>query len=208
MKRVAVFVSGGGTNLQALIDAKASGGMPHVSLVLVVASRPKIQAIERAQSAGIPCKVVSRRDFADDDMFDQALTTLLLEYMVDVVVLAGYLTILGKRLIDTYEGRMINVHPSLIPSFCGKGWYGLKVHRAVLERGVRVTGATVHLVNGIPDGGRILAQKAVEVRDGDTPETLQKRVMVQAEQVLLPKEMERLCQKISTMDEADDEKKY
>ena len=193
MKRVAVLVSGGGTNLQALIDASTAGFIPHAQLSLVVASRAGIGAMERARLAGIPNIVVAPKDFADRDAFDEALAAVLREFGIEVVVLAGYLTILGPRVLGAFSERIINVHPSLIPSFSGDGWYGLRPHRAALERGVKVTGATVHLVDEVTDGGRILAQKAVEIVEGDTPETLQQRVMQQAEWVLLPKVLEQLC---------------
>lgn len=193
MKRVAVLVSGGGTNLQALIDAASAGDMPHASLALVVSSKPDAYALERAQTAGIETAVLCRRDFADSAAFDEALTALLQEKAIDVVVLAGYLTILGEKVIKAFPDRIINVHPSLIPAFCGEGYYGLRVHEAALERGCKVTGATVHLVNEIVDGGRILLQKAVEIFPEDTAETLQKRVMEQAEWVLLPQAVEGLC---------------
>lgn len=193
MKRVAVLVSGGGTNLQALIDAKRAGELPEAEFSLVVSSRGGVYALKRAEAAGIPTCVVDRRDFGGPEEFDQALLAALQKARVDLVVLAGFLSILGSAVINAYSGRIINVHPSLIPSFCGKGYYGLKVHRAALEYGVKVTGATVHLVNEVPDGGRILLQKAVDVLPGDTPERLQKRVMEQAEWVLLPQALALLC---------------
>ena len=193
MLRIAVLVSGGGTNLQAIIDAKAAGRIENGALALVVASRPGIFALERAQKADIPTAVVRRKDFADQDAFDQALLGLLADYQIDLVVLAGYLTILSPTVIRAYPRRILNIHPSLIPSFCGEGFYGLKVHQAALEKGVKVTGATVHFVNEIPDGGEILLQKAVEVQADDTPETLQRRVMEQAEWQLLPLAIEMCC---------------
>lgn len=184
--RIAVLVSGGGTNLQALIDAQESGSLSCGKLALVISSKPSVMALERARFAGIPSLVIEGGDEA-------ALCQALQAHETDVIVLAGYLRILSADFIRRYEGRIINVHPSLIPAFCGKGYYGLRVHEAALARGVKVTGATVHIVNEIPDGGRILMQKAVDVLDGDTPQTLQKRVMEQAEWVLLPKATEQLC---------------
>ena len=196
MTRIAVMVSGGGTNLQALLDAAAAGRIPHGEFALVIASIPSAYALERAKKAGIESTVVRRKDYPDQDSFDQAIVDVLHEHDIDMVILAGYLSILGGVMIEAYRDRIINIHPSLIPSFCGKGFYGLKVHEAALERGVKVTGATVHLVNEIPDGGRILLQKAVAVEDGDTPEVLQKRVMEQAEWILLPQAAELLARQL------------
>ena len=196
MTRIAVMVSGGGTNLQALLDAAAAGRIPHGEFALVIASNPSAYALERAKKAGIESTVVRRKDYPDQDSFDQAIVDVLHEHDIDIVILAGYLSILGGVMIEAYRDRIINIHPSLIPSFCGKGFYGLKVHEAALERGVKVTGATVHLVNEIPDGGRILLQKAVAVEDGDTPEVLQKRVMEQAEWILLPQAAELLARQL------------
>ena len=192
MLNVAVLVSGGGTNLQAILDAKAAGGLAHAKIALVLASRPGVYALERAAKAGVPGVVVSRRDYAAHGEYDAALLAALRAHDIDVVVLAGFLSILGKPVIEAYPDRILNVHPSLIPSFCGAGYYGLRVHEAALAKGVKVTGATVHLVNEIPDGGRILLQKAVEVLPDDTPETLQKRVMVEAEWKLLPQALDEL----------------
>ena len=158
MTRIAVMVSGGGTNLQALLDAAAAGRIPHGEFALVIASNPSAYALERAKKAGIESTVVRRKDYPDQDSFDQAIVDVLHEHDIDMVILAGYLSILGGVMIEAYRDRIINIHPSLIPSFCGKGFYGLKVQEAALERGVKVTGATVHLVNEIPDGGRILLQ--------------------------------------------------
>lgn len=186
MLKTAVFVSGGGTNLQALLDAEKVGMFPHTEIALVVASKPGVFALERAAKAGVPGCVVARKAYAAPEDYDAALLEILRAHNIDVVVLAGFLSILGKAVIEAYPDRILNVHPSLIPSFCGAGYYGLKVHEAALARGVKVTGATVHLVNEIPDGGRILLQKAVAVEPGDTPETLQCRVMEQAEWQLLP----------------------
>lgn len=197
MVKVAVLVSGGGTNLQAIIDAKAAGKLPSVSLSLVISSKPGVKALERAQAAGIPTAVVSRAQYPTSQAFDQALLQTLEAYGIQFVTLAGFLSILGPKVLGAYQDRIINVHPSLIPSFCGDGFYGLRVHQAALERGVKVTGATVHLVNEITDGGRILLQKAVPVEEGDTPKTLQKRVMEQAEWLLLPQALELCCKELS-----------
>lgn len=193
LKRVAVFVSGGGTNLQALLDA----AMPSVQIALVIASREGVFALERARRAGVPAFAIAERG----EVFEQRATALLVEHRIDVVVLAGFLRILSEAFIRGYEGRMLNIHPALIPSFCGKGFYGLRVHEAVLARGVKITGATVHLVNEIPDGGEILAQKAVEVRAGDTPETLQQRVMQEAEWIILPEAVEAHCARLCREEE-------
>lgn len=187
MVKVAVLVSGGGTNLQALLDASAAGKTPCADICLVIASRPDAYALTRAQNAGVATAVVRRRDFAQAEEFDAALLGVLREHGIELVVLAGFLSILGSSVIAAYPERILNIHPSLIPSFCGAGFYGLKVHEAALAKGVKVTGATVHFVNEIPDGGRILLQKAVEVLDTDTPEALQQRVMQQAEWALLPR---------------------
>ncbi len=188
-----MLVSGGGTNLQAIIDEKAVGGLKNADLALVVSSRVDVYALERAEEAGIPSVVVARRDYKTADDYDRALLAVLQENKIDAVVLAGFLSILGKSVIQAYPRRIINVHPSLIPSFCGEGYYGMTVHKRALARGVKVTGATVHFVNEIPDGGEIILQKAVDVLDGDTPETLQKRVMQQAEWVILPRALNMLC---------------
>ncbi len=193
MLRVAVLVSGGGTNLQALLDSEGRGENPHGKISLVVASKPGVYALQRAENAGVPGVVVRRRDYAAAGEFDEALLAVLRENAIDVVVLAGFLSILGPKVIAAYPERILNVHPSLIPSFCGEGMYGLKVHEAALAKGVKVTGATVHFVNEVCDGGRIIAQKAVEVAEGDTPETLQKRVMEQAEWKLLPAALAKVC---------------
>jgi phosphoribosylglycinamide formyltransferase 1 len=190
--KVAVLVSGGGTNLQALLDASKYGGVPNAEIALVVASKAGVYALERAEKAGVESAVLSRKDYASQDEYDFAMVQLLKSHGIEVVVLAGFLSILGKAVIDAYPERILNIHPSLIPSFCGKGYYGLKVHEAALEKGVKVTGATVHFVNEIPDGGKIIAQKAVEVKDDDTPETLQKRVMEQAEWVILPEALRKV----------------
>ncbi|MCL2080858.1 MAG: phosphoribosylglycinamide formyltransferase [Oscillospiraceae bacterium] len=197
MVRTAVLVSGGGTNLQALIDAKERGEMPHVGLSLVVSGTPGAYALARAARAGIPSVTAARRGYPDQAAYDRALVEILRARDIECVVLAGFLTILGEGFISAYRGRILNIHPSLIPAFCGKGMYGLKVHEAALARGVKLAGATVHLADETPDGGEILAQKAVEVLDGDTPETLQRRVMEQAEWVLLPRTLEQLCERWS-----------
>lgn len=190
------MVSGGGTNLQALINAEKDGKIPHGKISLVIASNDKAYALQRAHQAGIETEVIRHKDYVDQDAFDQKIVDVLHAYHIDMVILAGYLSILGPGVIHAYEDRILNIHPSLIPSFCGKGYYGLKVHEAALARGVKVTGATVHLVNEIPDGGRILKQKAVYVEEGDTPETLQKRVMEQAEWILLPEAAAELAEQL------------
>lgn len=195
------MVSGGGTNLQALIDAEKAGKIPHGKITLVVASNDSAYALERAENNGIETVVVKRKAYENQDAFDKAIVETLHAHNIDMVVLAGYLSILGKTVIQAYRDRIINIHPSLIPSFCGKGFYGLKVHEAALARGVKVTGATVHLVNEIPDGGRILKQKAVYIEDGDTAETLQRRVMEQAEWILLPEACEDIAKQL---DEGED----
>lgn len=197
MVRVAALVSGGGTNLQAILDAAGRGELPHASVELVVSSKPGVTALERAQRAGVATAVAERRAYQNSAEYDAALVELLHRHNIDMVVLAGFLCILGKEFTDAYRDRIINVHPSLIPSFCGKGCYGLRVHEMALAAGVKVTGATVHLVNEVCDGGEILLQKAVEVQPDDTPQSLQKRVMEQAEWQLLPRAVElvaaRLC---------------
>lgn len=194
--RIAVLVSGGGTNLEALFNAQAAGDLPHGEIVLVLSSNPGAFALERAKRRGVPAFAVSRKQLGQEP-FEAALMEALTQYRVDLVVLAGFLSILSENFVRRWPDRIVNVHPSLIPAFCGKGYYGLKVHEAALRRGVKVTGATVHLVNEIPDGGRILLQKAVEVQPGDTPETLQRRVMEQAEWVLLPRAVEQLAAHIA-----------
>lgn len=190
MVRAAILVSGGGTNLQAIIDAKAAGKIPSAQLALVIASNSKAYALERAAKAGIPAVVVHKEKGEPIEQYGQRLLAVLQEHHIDMAVLAGFLTILPENVIRAYDHRILNIHPSLIPSFCGAGFYGLKVHEAALAKGVKVTGATVHFVNEIPDGGQIIAQKAVEVLPSDTPETLQRRVMEQAEWLLLPKAVE------------------
>ena len=194
--RIAVFVSGGGTNLEALLNAQEAGGIPHGEIVLVIASNETAYALTRAANHGVPGVAVPRKQMTQE-AFEAVISEKLAEYDVDIIVLAGFLSILSADFVKQWPERIINVHPSLIPSFCGKGMYGLKVHEAALAKGVKVTGATVHLVNEIPDGGRILLQKAVDILPGDTAEVLQRRVMEQAEWVLLPQAAEMLCKQIS-----------
>lgn len=196
MKRIGVLVSGGGTNLQALIDAEKSGVLKSGKIVCVVSNKSGAYALERAKAAGIDAHVILKKDYATSAEFDRALRDCMQAAEVDVVVLAGFLSILGSDFIDAYRDRIVNIHPSLIPSFCGDGFYGLRVHEAALDYGVKVTGATVHLVNEITDGGRILMQKAVYINDDDTPETLQRRVMEEAEWKILPEAVEKLCAEI------------
>ena len=196
MVRIAVLVSGGGTNLQALIDAQARGELKNAKIAAVLSSRDGAYALERARKAGIPGYVVARKDFPSNRDMTRALVARLRELDIGLVVLAGFLHILTEEMVQAYPNAILNVHPALIPSFCGAGYYGLRVHEAALAYGVKVTGATVHLVNEVTDGGRILLQKAVEVQEGDTPETLQRRVMEQAEWVLLPQAAEMLCKKL------------
>lgn len=198
--KIAVLVSGGGTNLQALIDAQKSGTIHSGEIVLVVSSNPAAYALQRADKAGIKSAVVSRKECADQAEFESKIDELLRENGVQLIVLAGFMSILSKDFTDKYPRRIINVHPSLIPSFCGKGCYGLRVHQAALDYGVKVTGATVHFVNEIPDGGTIILQKAVEVRDGDTPEILQRRVMENAEWIILPRATEMVSAEILSRD--------
>lgn len=201
MVRAAVLVSGGGTNLQAIIDAKRAGKIPSAELALVVASNASAYALTRAENAGIAHTVLRKEKGEAPADYGERLLTLLRENAIDVVVLAGFLTILPENVIRAYDHRILNIHPSLIPSFCGDGFYGLHVHEAALKRGVKVTGATVHFVNEITDGGDIIAQKAVEVLPGDTPETLQRRVMEQAEWILLPKALEQVAGEIAKKQE-------
>ena len=197
MVRAAVLVSGGGTNLQAIIDAKRAGKIPSAELALVVASNASAYALTRAENAGIAHTVLRKEKGEAPADYGERLLTLLRENAIDVVVLAGFLTILPENVIRAYDHRILNIHPSLIPSFCGDGFYGLHVHEAALKRGVKVTGATVHFVNEITDGGDIIAQKAVEVLPGDTPEILQRRVMEQAEWILLPQALEQVASEIA-----------
>lgn len=191
--RVAVLVSGGGTNLQALIDAAARGQLPHVELALVLSNHKNAFALERAALAGIPTRVVTRRAAGSQEAFEAAIQTALEQAGIELIVLAGFMSILSAGFTDRWPERILNIHPSLLPAFGGPGCYGLHVHEMALARGVKLTGATVHFVNEIPDGGRILAQKAVAVKDGDTPELLQRRVMEQAEWILLPQTLERVA---------------
>ena len=193
--RIAVVVSGGGTNLEALLNAQEAGSIPHGEIVLVIASNETAYALTRAANHGVPGVAVPRKQMTQE-AFEAVISEKLAEYDVDIIVLAGFLSILSADFVKQWPERIINVHPSLIPSFCGKGMYGLKVHEAALAKGVKVTGATVHLVNEIPDGGRILLQKAVEILPNDTPEVLQRRVMEQAEWILLPQAAELLCKQI------------
>lgn len=195
--RIAVFVSGGGTNLQALIDAQKSGLLKDGEIVLVISSKEGVYALARAEENNIASKIVVRRDFDSQEKYEEKLSQFLEEKEVDLIVLAGFMSILSGSFTGRYAGRIINVHPSLIPSFCGKGFYGLKVHEAALEYGVKVTGATVHFVNEITDGGRIIMQKAVEVQPDDTAQTLQRRVMEEAEWKLLPKAAQQICEEIA-----------
>ncbi|MBO5564753.1 MAG: phosphoribosylglycinamide formyltransferase [Lachnospiraceae bacterium] len=193
MVRIAVFVSGGGTNLQALIDAEKRGEIKSGKLSLVISSRQDAYALTRAEKAGIPSVVVARKDCAGQEEFEEKILEALSAHAIDMIVLAGFMSILSPAFTARFPKRIINVHPALIPSFCGQGFYGLKVHEAALAYGVKVTGATVHYVNEIPDGGEILLQKAVEILPDDTPQTLQKRVMEEAEWILLPKATEMVA---------------
>ncbi|MEE1199943.1 MAG: phosphoribosylglycinamide formyltransferase [Christensenellales bacterium] len=190
--RTAVLVSGGGTNLQAIIDASARGEIPSAEIALVISSKPDVFALERAKKAGIPWEVCPRKG-RTQQAFEAGMLDMLSAHNIQLLVLAGFMSILTEDFVRRYPRRIINVHPALIPSFCGKGYYGLRVHEAALEYGVKVTGATVHFVNEIPDGGQIIAQKAVEIVDGDTPEVLQRRVMEQAEWILLPRALEQVA---------------
>jgi len=195
MINIAVLVSGGGTNLQALIDAQGNV-LQHGKIKLVISSKPDVYALQRAKQAGINQCVITKRDYVTQEEFSIALLKQLQIYQIDMIVLAGYLSILDETIIRAYPNRIINIHPSLIPSFCGKGYYGLKVHEAALAYGVKVTGATVHIVNEVPDGGKILLQKAVDILPSDTPETLQQRVMEEAEWILLPQAAEMIAKEI------------
>lgn len=194
MKNIVVLVSGGGTNLQALIDAQTRGEIIGGRIAQVISSNPEAYALTRAEQAGISTAVVNVKDFSDRREFDRQILAALREADADLIVLAGFLYILGKELIAAYENRIINVHPALIPSFCGEGFYGLRVHQAALDYGVKLTGATVHFVNEQADAGAIILQKAVEIKNGDTPEVLQKRVMEQAEWNILPRAVSLFCQ--------------
>ncbi|NMA79402.1 MAG: phosphoribosylglycinamide formyltransferase [Clostridiales bacterium] len=194
MLNIVVLVSGGGTNLQALINAQKNGEITGGRISCVISSNPNAYALERAKDDNIPTVVVSRKDYADNDSYSEALNAALNEVNADIIVLAGFMSILSKSLTDKYQYRILNVHPSLIPSFCGEGFYGLKVHEAVLACGVKVTGATVHFVNEVADAGAIIMQKAVDVKRSDSPETLQKRVMEEAEWQILPRALSLLCE--------------
>ena len=193
MKRIAVLVSGGGTNLQALIDAKAAGKIPEGEFAAVVASSPDVYALQRAEKAGIPTYVINRKDYGSNQELTIALTALLQEQKIDLIVLAGFMYILTGELVNAYPNAILNVHPALIPSFCGEGCYGLHVHEKALAYGVKVSGATVHFVSEECDGGPIILQKAVNVEEGDTPEVLQRRIMEQAEWIILPKAVDLFC---------------
>ena len=194
--KIAVFVSGGGTNLQALIDAQKSGILQSGEIALVLASNHKAYALTRAAENNIPSAVVVRKEFDSQLAYEEKVKEVLKEYGIELIVLAGFMSILSENFTSAFPKRIINIHPSLIPSFCGKGYYGLKVHEADLAYGVKVTGATVHYVNEIPDGGEILMQKAIEVKDGDTPEVLQRRVMEEAEWILLPRATEQVSKEL------------
>lgn len=194
--KIAVLVSGGGTNLQALIDAEASGIIKSGTITLVLSNKPGAYALERAKNAGIERCVINKKECADQTDFESRIIDALDSRGIDLIVLAGFMCILSERFTTHYKDRIINVHPSLIPSFCGEGFYGLHVHEAALAYGVKVSGATVHFVNEIPDGGKIIMQKAVEVMDGDTPETLQKRIMQEAEWKILPLSCELICKSL------------
>ena len=196
MLRMAVLVSGGGTNLQAIIDSIGNGTVTNAEIAVVISNNRSAYALERAKQNGIDAAVVSPKDYETREAFNRALLEKIQSYQVDLVVLAGCLVVIPKIMVDAYPNRIINIHPSLIPSFCGKGFYGLKVHQAALDYGVKVTGATVHYVNEVTDGGSILLQKAVYIQPDDTPETLQRRVMEQAEWELLPKATAMVCEQI------------
>ena len=193
MMNIAVLVSGGGTNLQALIDAQKSGIITNGKITCVISSNPNAYALERAKQNGIKTVVLNRKDYDDVHKYSADLRDILLEEKADLVVYAGFMTILDEQVVKAFPNKMMNVHPALIPSFCGKGFYGLHVHEAALKKGVKVTGATVHIVNEIPDGGPIVMQRAVYIEENDTPEVLQKRVMEQAEWKILPESVELMC---------------
>ena len=192
-KRIAVLVSGGGTNLQAILDAQESGAIRSGEVVLVISNNREAYALTRAEKAGVEALYISKKELKTQEAFEAAMLEALESRRIDLIVLAGFMSILSADFTSRYDRRILNIHPSLIPSFCGKGYYGLRVHEAALSKGVKVTGATVHYVNEIPDGGEIIAQKAVEVLDGDTPEILQRRVMEQAEWIILPQSIEKVC---------------
>ena len=192
-KRIAVLVSGGGTNLQALLDAEEAGKIPHGEIALVISNNPNAYALERARLAGVPGAVITKAECGSQQAFEDQIQAVLERNGTDLIILAGFMCILSERFTNRWPRKILNVHPSLIPSFCGEGFYGLRVHKAALDYGVKVTGATVHFVNEIPDGGEIIAQKAVYIENGDTPEILQRRVMEQAEWILLPQAAEMVC---------------
>lgn len=194
--RIAVLVSGGGTNLQALLDAQRDGIIKSGEIVLVISSKPGVYALERAANAGVRGEVACRRDLGTQQAFENKILELLESENIDLIILAGFMSILSKDFVTRYDRRIINVHPSLIPAFCGEGYYGLRVHEAALERGVKLTGATVHFVNEIADGGEIIFQRSVAIRKDDTPETLQRRVMEKAEWILLPRAAEQVSREI------------
>lgn len=191
--KIAVLVSGGGTNLQALIDAQRNGIINSGEIKLVISNKDGAYALKRAENANIETYTILKKQLGSQEAFENEIIRILDENKIDLIILAGFMAILSEKFTSRYEKRILNVHPSLIPSFCGEGFYGLKVHEAALKKGVKVTGATVHFVNEIPDGGEIIMQKAVEIQDGDTPETLQKRVMENAEWIILPQSTEKIC---------------
>lgn len=192
-KRIAVLVSGGGTNLQALLEAEEAGKIPHGEIAMVISNNPNAYALERAKNFGVPAACINKKELGSQAAFEAQLQAVLERNGTDLIILAGFMCILSENFTSKWPKRIINVHPALIPSFCGEGFYGLRVHQAALDYGVKVTGATVHFVNEIPDGGEIIAQKAVYIEDGDTPEILQRRVMEQAEWILLPEAAEKVC---------------
>ncbi|MBQ6718765.1 MAG: phosphoribosylglycinamide formyltransferase [Oscillospiraceae bacterium] len=192
-KRIAVLVSGGGTNLQALLEAEEAGKIPHGEIAMVISNNPNAYALERAKNFGVPAACINKKELGSQAAFEAQLQAVLERNGTDLIILAGFMCILSENFTSKWPKRIINVHPALIPSFCGEGYYGLRVHQAALDYGVKVTGATVHFVNEIPDGGEIIAQKAVYIEEGDTPEILQRRVMEQAEWILLPEAAEKVC---------------
>ena len=194
--KIAVLVSGGGTNLQALIDARKSGIIKDGEITLVISNKASAFAVKRAENAGIPCEIITKKECGSAELFEKKMLDTLHKNQIDLIVLAGFMSILSENFTSAYPNRILNIHPSLIPSFCGDGFYGLKVHEAALAYGVKVTGATVHFVNEVTDGGEIIMQKAVEVMPGDTPEILQERVMRQAEHIILPQAVQLVCSKI------------
>ena len=196
-KRIAVLVSGGGTNLQALLEAEEAGKIPHGEIAMVISNNPNAYALERAKNFGVPAACINKKELGSQAAFEAELQAVLERNGTDLIILAGFMCILSENFTSKWPKRIINVHPALIPSFCGEGYYGLRVHQAALDYGVKVTGATVHFVNEIPDGGEIIAQKAVYIEEGDTPEILQRRVMEQAEWILLPEAAEKVCASLS-----------